>query len=432
MSSVSVTVEEANQIAREMQAREIRASSIKKMAIGVLSILAALTVAVGSATLWNYSSSHESTDDAYVDGNVTQISSRINGTVAKVLVSDNQYVKAGQAIVMLDSRDLDVKVAQAKAALEKAQRQAQEDAASVSVTASTAGAQQISAASDKMHAAAVIDDSKSTLASAQSALGIEQGKLLSLQAQQKQNALDLQRYTNLLSQGAIARQQFEQTKTQNDVAVAQVAAETSAVAQAKALVSKASADLQQAYSEQKKTGADELTVQSDREQTTAKQYQTKVSEAAVDQAKADLQNAKLQDSYTTIVAPVSGRIGKKAVQPGEQIQSGQQLLSLIPDQTWVTANFKETQLSGIRQHEAVDITLDAFPNHHFKGYIDSVAPGSGNEFALLPADNATGNFTKVVQRVPIKITFDEKSLDGYKQLVIPGLSAQVNVSLKTI
>jgi membrane fusion protein (multidrug efflux system) len=173
-------------------------------------------------------------------------------------------------------------------------------------------------------------------------------------------------------------------------------------------------------------------VQSDREQTTAKQYQTKVSEAAVDQAKADLQNAKLQDSYTTIVAPVSGRIGKKAVQPGEQIQSGQQLLSLIPDQTWVTANFKETQLSGIRQHEAVDITLDAFPNHHFKGYIDSVAPGSGNEFALLPADNATGNFTKVVQRVPIKITFDEKSLDGYKQLVIPGLSAQVNVSLKTI
>jgi membrane fusion protein (multidrug efflux system) len=280
-----------------------------------------------------------------------------------------------------------------------------------------------------MHVLAAISDAKSSKAAASSALGIEQAKLLSLEAQQKQNALDLTRYSNLYGQGAVSKQQFDQAKTQNDMALAQIDAENRAIDQARANVSRADATLQQVYSDEKKTRADDMTAAADLAQTSVKKDQTKVSQAAVDQARADLQNAQLQKSYTTILAPVSGRIGKKAVQPGEQINSAQQLFSIIPDESWVTANFKETQLEHMKAHEPVDIVIDALPDHHFKGYIDSLAPASGNEFALLPADNATGNFTKIVQRVPVKIDFDQASIAAYKQLVIPGLSAQVNVSL---
>lgn len=393
--------------------------------LAVVSIIALVAGTIG----WRYMSSHESTDDAYVDGNITQISSRIAGTISKVLVEDNQYVKAGQLLVVLDPRDYDIKIAQAKAALEKNQRQEQADTADVAVTDSTAGAQSATAASEITHANASISSAKSLVANFHAALGMEVAKLASLQAQKQQYDKDLKRYENLSSQGAISKQQYDQAKTQYDMSVAQIAAEEQAIQQARANVAKAESDLQQAYSDLTKTKATLKSAEAAHQQTHVKSYLSGVSKAEVDQAKADLQNAILQRSYCQIVAPVSGRVGKKAIHPGEQIQLGQALFTIIPDESWLTANFKETQIGKMRPGQKVDVTLDAFPGQHFTGKVDSIAPASGAKFALMPAENATGNFTKIVQRLPVKVKFDENSIAEFQKYIAPGLSAQVTVNL---
>jgi membrane fusion protein, multidrug efflux system len=402
---------------------------LKKLVINSLLVLLAIAGIIGGTILWRFTTSHESTDDAYVDGNITQISSRIGGNVSKVLFEDNQDVKAGQLLVVLDPRDYDVKIAQAKAALEKNQRQAEADTADVAVTDSTAGAQSDTAVSEISHANASISSAKSMVANSHAALRMEQAKLASLQSQTQQYQIDLQRYANLSSQGAISKQQYDQAKTQYDVSLSQIAAENQGIQQAQANVAKAESDLQQAYSDLTKTKATVKTAQAAHEQTKVKTYLSDVSKATVDQAKADLRNAILQRSYCQIVAPVSGRIGKKAVHPGEQIQLGQALFTIIPEQTWLTANYKETQIGSMKPGQGVDITLDAFPGKHFSGRVDSIAPASGAKFALMPADNATGNFTKIVQRLPIKIVFDEESIAAIKNWIAPGLSAQVTVNV---
>ncbi len=410
-------------------ATKVAKVTVKQLVITTSLLLLVVASIIGGTIWWQYMSSHESTDDAYVDGNITQISSRISGNVSKVLVEDNQHVKAGQLLILLDPRDYDIKIAQAKAALEKTERQAQADTADVAVTNSTAGAQSDTASSEISHANASISSAKSLIDNSHAALGIELAKLSSLQAQKQQYQIDLKRYESLATQGAISKQQYDQAKTQYDVAVSQIAAENEAIQQARANVTKAEADLQQSYSDLTKTKASLKTAEAAHEQTNVKTYLSDVSKATVDQAKADLQNALLQRSYTQIVAPVSGRVGKKAVHPGEQIQLGQSLFTIIPEDSWLTANFKETQIGGMSPGEAVDITLDAFPGKHFAGQIDSIAPASGAKFALMPAENATGNFTKIVQRLPVKIVFDKKSVADYKQLIAPGLSAQVTVSV---
>lgn len=403
----------------------------KLLILSILGVVATIALVAGSCG-WRYMSSHESTDDAYVDGNITQISSRIGGTVSQVLIDDNQYVKAGQLLVVLDPRDYDIKIEQAKAALEKNRRQEQADTADVAVTSSTASAQTDTAASEITHANASIASAKSLVANTKAALGMEQAKLDSLQAQKQQNETDLKRYANLSQQGAISKQQYDQAKTNYDVSLAQIAAENQAIQQARANVAKAESDLQQSYSDLSKTKATVKTAQAAHEQTNVKSFISDVSKATVNQAQADLQNAILQRSYCQIVAPVSGRIGKKATHIGEQVQPGEALFTIIPDQSWLTANFKETQIGRMRPGQAVDVTLDAFPGQHFSGHVDSVAPASGAKFALMPAENATGNFTKIVQRLPVKILFDEKSIAQFKKYIAPGLSAQVTVNLAAV
>lgn len=414
---------------KESAPRSQKRLPVKKLLILWSAGIIALTTLVAGLLGWRYMCSHESTDDAYVDGNITQISSRVGGTVSRVLIDENQYVKAGQLLVVLDPRDYDVKVAQAQAALDKNQRQQQADTADVAVTNSTAGAQSETAASEIKHANASIASAKSLVANFQAALGMEQAKKTSLQSQKQQYEMDLKRYARLSQQGAISRQQYDQAKTQYEVSLAQIAAEDQAIQQARANVEKSESDLQQAYSDLAKTRATVISAQAAHQQTSVKSFISGVSKATVDQAKADLENAVLQRSYCQIVAPVSGRIGKKATHVGEQVQPGQSLFTIIPEQSWLTANFKETQIGKMRPGQKVDVTLDAFPDQHFTGLVDSVAPASGAKFALMPAENATGNFTKIVQRLSVKIRFDENSIAAFKKYIAPGLSAQVTVSL---
>ena len=262
----------------------------------LVQVIAAIIVLLVLAYFLYEAFTHEETDDAYTTGHVHTISARVTGTVLKVLVDDNELVKQGQVLVVLDPTDLQVQVAQAQANYAKAQA-------------------------------------------------------------------DNERAKKLQGNGAISQQDADQFN------------------------------------------------------------------ASVLVAEAQLKDAQDQLAYTTIVAPADGRIGQKTVESGERITAGSALMSVVED-VWVVANYKETQLGKMRVGQKVSIHIDAIPNKDFIGIVDSWSPGSGSVFALLPPDNATGNFTKIVQRVPVKIRFDQDSIKGYEMRIVPGLSCEPSAVLK--
>jgi membrane fusion protein (multidrug efflux system) len=404
---------------------------------------------------WQYASTHEETDNATVTGHVHQVSSRVNGTVSEIEVNDNQLVKPGQLLVKLDPRDFQVKVLQAQAALESAQRQANAAQADIALASETTSAKTAQAQGDVTAAAATIDSAKAAVAEAQAGIPTAQAAVAEaqagVQAAQAQVAQadatlqrtqkDYERYSTLFQQGAIARQQLDTAKAAYEVALAQKRSAEQGVQQAQAKVAQAQQGVARAQSQLAQAQQGVATAQAKLaaskgglQQATASGQQTNVNrakynaaQAAIAQAEASLKDAQLQLSYTNIYAPSSGRVGRKTVEVGQRVQPGSPLMAIVEDGNWVTANFKETQMKGIKVGEAVEIKLDAFPGHTFKGRVDSISPASGAQFALLPPDNATGNFTKVVQRIPVKITFDSQSIKGYESRIIPGMSAVVSV-----
>ncbi len=407
---------------------------------------------------WQYASTHEETDDATVSGHIHQVSSRINGTVSEVDVNDNQLVKKGQLLVKLDPRDFEVKVLQTKAALASAERQAQAAQSNISLASETTSAKTTQAQGDITAAVANIDTAKAAVAeaqagipTAQAAVAEAQAGIPAAQAQVAQADANLQkaqtdynRYLTLYQQGAIPRQQLDTARAAYDVARAQKSAAEQGVQQARAKlaqaqqgVAKAQSQLAQAQQGVANAQAKLVASKGGLQQATASGQQTQVNRAqynaaqsAIAQAEASLKDAQLQLSYTNIFAPSDGRVGRKTVEVGQRVQQGSPLMSIVEGDDWVTANFKETQLKDMKPGQKVEIKLDAFPNHPFVGRIDSLSPASGAQFALLPPDNATGNFTKVVQRIPVKITFDPQSIKGYESRITPGMSAVVSVEHK--
>jgi len=310
-----------------------------------------------------YLQSHEDTDDAQIDGDISPVVARVGGYVDSIYFEDNQPVKAGQILVKLDDRDLKIKLEQALAA----QRGAN---ASVGVSESQIGATAATSATAKAN--------------------VEAAKVRYWKASQ-----DFDRYSNLIKDGAITRQQFDQARAERDAAKAAF-----------------DAAQEQYHATQSQVG-------------TSKSQLT-VTNSGVDQRQADVDFAKLQLSYTVIKAPVSGIVSKKSIQPGQLVQGGQTLFSVVKDKgLYVTANFKETQLENLREGEDVEIRVDAFPDVQVEGKIYNFSPATGAKFSLLPPDNATGNFVKVVQRVPVKIKIkaDEELMNRLR----PGMSVKVSV-----
>jgi membrane fusion protein (multidrug efflux system) len=330
-----------------------------------LAAVAGLVVLV--AAIFYYSvfiAPYESTDDAFIDGYVTLISPRVPGQVAQLLVADNQEVKEGDELVEIDPRDYAASLAQAKADLAAAQSKSDESQAQVKV-------------------------SEARVAQAQAAV-----TAAGAEAQRADD--DLKRYQSVESK-----------------AVSQ-----SAIDLAQAQARSADANLQAAYSQ---TNAAEAEV-------TLSVAGVETATAAVQQAEAKLQQAELNLSYTKIIAPLDGRVTARTVQQGNYVQPGQALLALVPRNVWVTANFKETQLTYMKPGQPVELRIDAYPNRKFKGKVDSLQAGTGARFSLLPPENAVGNYIKVVQRVPVKIVFDEEmpaNLD-----IAPGMSVVPKVKVK--
>lgn len=379
---------------------------------------------------WQYASSHQETDNATVAGHIHQISARIPGMVQSVLVNDNQNVQKGQLLVKLDPTDYQLKLQQAQADLAAAQQKANTAQVNISLSAKNAEASGSQSLSDVARAQAAIAQAQAQVSEARAGVPQAQAQLAQAQANFQKAQADLTRFTTLYNQGAIAQRDLDTARQAYQVALAQRTAATETVSQAQARL----AQSQQSVS----TAQAGLTAaQGSVEQAQAKGIQTQVSQSdlgtaqtAIAQAQVALKNAQQQLSYTAITAPASGKIGRKTVEVGQQIQAGTPLMALVGDEYWVTANFKETQLQNMRVGQPVEIKLDAFSGKTFAGRIDSLSPASGAEFALLPPDNATGNFTKVVQRVPVKVVFDRNSIRGFESYITPGMSATVNVDVK--
>ena len=412
-------------------AQTVRKAKTKKAVLIGVAVVVSLFVIIMAARYFVWSSGHEETDDAYLQGHIHAVSSRVTGTVQQVLVDDNQLVKAGQTLVVLDPRDYQVRVDQAQAALDVALRQAQTAQESIQATAENAAAQRTEANGTVGESVAGIAAAKAGLVAAQAGIPKAQAELARAQATQHREDLDLHRYEDLLSKGQVSRQTVEHAREAFQVAVADSAAQQQAVNQAQAQAASAEQSIASAHAVLQHSQGLLQSANASKLDVNIRDAQFSTAKASVAQASAALEDAKLQLSYTTIAAPVAGRVARKGVEAGQRLQVGQPLLAVVEDKPWIVANFKETQLEKIRQDQSVEIRIDSFPHHPFHGHVESLAPGSGNEFALLPPDNATGNFTKIVQRIPVKIVFDADSMHGFEDLLTPGSSAVVTIATRT-
>lgn len=319
-----------------------------------------------------YAAHHEGTDNAQVDGHITPIAPKVQAFVSDVMVEDNQRVKAGDTLVVLDARDLRVRLAAAQADLAAARAQAGSQ--------SRAG-----------QAQAQLEAAQASAASAAS-------NVASAEAAFRKAESDLERAKALAAQQIVSAQALDGAQAAYDASKANLTTAQRQAAAAQSQVGAAAAAL---------TGAD---------------ARLAAAQAAVD-------NARLQLGYTTITAPVDGVVAKRSVEPGELVQVGQQLMAVVPlHDVWITANMKETQLQGVVPGAEVAFTIDAYPGKDFTGHVESISPATGARFALIPPDNATGNFTKVVQRIPVRIAVD-KGVDPAHPLR-PGMSAEVEITTR--
>jgi membrane fusion protein (multidrug efflux system) len=338
-----------------------------KRVIGIVAVIALIALGVGGR-MWYRSHYFVETENAYVSGHVHPVSARISGVVARVLVEDNQVVKAGDVIAELDPADQRVKVEQIQAQIASAGQQ--------------------------------VLQGDAQLAQAKAQASAAQAQVAQSQAQLLRTKQDAERYGQLYNtqMKAVSKAELDAANAANAGATADLAARRDNALAAQAQIAAAG---------------------SARE----------VIKAQVKVLQTQLKDATQQLAYNKIVAPVAGRIGRRSVEVGARIQPGQLLAAIVQDEVWITANFKETQLAGIVPGQAVHIVVDAMPNRPLAGRVDSFSPASGNQFALLPADNATGNFTKIVQRVPVKIVLRAEDVRQLGGRLVPGMSALAEIEL---
>jgi membrane fusion protein (multidrug efflux system) len=359
--------------------------------VGVVATLGLLVAIAVGLYYWHESSRYEDTDDAFVDGSVVPVSSRVPGTVEEVLVHDNQDVAAGTLLVRIDSRDIAAQLAQAGAALDAARSKLDVARTNVEMTRANTGATLSQAEAGIVQARAAVTSAEAQVAGAEA-------DVTAARAEAERRRADLERFQNL-DPRAVSRQQLDLARAAAESSEAALAAARKRVAGATAAVGEAQARVAQAQ-------AVRVAAQTAPQQVATAEAQARTAQAAVEEAEAQVQTLTLQMSYTSVHAPAAGRVTRKSVNVGQNVQPGQPLLALVKPDVWVIANFKETQLSHMRRGQEVDIGVDAYPGRTFHGHVDSVQAGTGARFSLLPPENATGNYVKVVQRVPVKILFD--------------------------
>jgi membrane fusion protein, multidrug efflux system len=378
--------------------------------IGVVAVLV-----VGALLFWWHSTYYEDTDDASVDGHLVQISARISGHVAKVLVDQNQYVDANTLLVEIDPNDYQTAVNQAEANLEAAVANYEATRVNVPVININTGSNLNNASADVQSATASVAQSERELQAAQA-------RVVEAKANYTKAKLDLDRYTPLVQKDIISKQQY-------DAAVATEAADQAGVAEAEASQIAAEDAVRIAHDRVTQAQSSLKYAQTAPQQVAIQKAKADQAAGQVDQAKAQLAQAKLNLSYCEIHAPVAGIITTKSVEVGQNIAQGQALMTLVDlDDVWITANFKETQLRHMQVNQAVTIHVDAY-GREFDGKVSQIGGATGSMLSLFPPENATGNYVKVVQRIPVRIDLTKPDEDK-DHMLRPGMSVEPKVRVK--
>lgn len=422
-------------------------------------ILAGLVLLIGlifGVRYYHYASAHESTDDAFVDGHIIPISPKVAGYVLKLHITDNQHVDKGDLLLEIDPRDYEARLAEARANLEAAIARHNASQINVRVTNVTTSAAVEQATAGVNQARSNVRATQAQVSSAGSRLNQARTQIKTAQANAEharaqvtaaeadavRTARDRDRYAELLKLDEVSRQQFDNAAAAARVASAQLDAARLQVVAAETQVTDARAAEQAAAGEVRHTESQvdesEARVGQARgqlaaagaapHQVAASRSQVDAASAEIEQAQAAIQQAELNLSYTKLYAPESGRVTRRTVEEGAYLQVAQSLFTIVPDDLWVTANFKETQLTHMQPGQPAMISVDAYPDKVFNAHVDSIQRGSGAAFSLLPPENATGNYVKVVQRVPVKLVFDNPPDPNYA--IGPGMSVTPAVRVK--
>ncbi len=392
----------------EIEQPKSRRRSIVVVVVGVVVLVA--------VALWWHSTFTEDTDDAQVNGHLIQVSARIGGQVLKVDVEENQVVKAGDVIAELDPRDYEVAVENAQAALASAQANAA--AANVNVPITT-----VNTGSNLRSADADVSGTQASVAQAEKQLEAAHARVAQAAANNTKAQADLERYKPLVEKDVISKQQF-------DAAVAAADAAKAELADARATEQAAADGVRVAHDRETQARAMLKYAETGPQQVAAQSARAKQAAAQVAQAQAQLDQAKLNLSYTKIVAPAAGIITRKSVEINQNVGVGQNLLTLVSlEDIWVTANFKETQLRHMSAGQPVEIDVDA-TGKTYHGRVTQIGGATGSVLSLFPPENATGNYVKVVQRVPVRVDFTNLANEDPNHLLRPGLSVEPKVRVK--
>ncbi|MBV8436704.1 MAG: HlyD family secretion protein [Silvibacterium sp.] len=409
-------------------ARSLPGELLKSRLVQVALGISLLGLLASGYVLWRYFSSHESTDDAQIDGHVVAVSARIPGQVAEVMIQDQQIVKAGEVLLRIDSRDYEVAAAKAEADLAGAEATVRAAETDVPITATNASSTLTTATSSRVDAEAGVNAANHQLSIAQARLEAARAQAKAAEADYQKIDDDAARYSFLILRKEISEQQYDHIVQSAESAKATSDARSAEVTAAQENVRVAQSAIQQARARVTQAGAQIQAASTGGQQISLSQSRADLAHANLLERRALLNQAKLNLSYTTICAPVGGVVGKKTVEVGQNVSSGQQLMAIVPvDEIWVTANFKETQLKRMRPGQRATIAVDAY-GRELTGRLTAIGGASGARFSLLPPENATGNYVKVVQRIPIRIDLDSgQDLDHRLR---PGMSVRAKVYLR--
>jgi membrane fusion protein (multidrug efflux system) len=396
-----------------------------------LRLLIPVAVVIAAAVgVWFWvTAGRESTDDAQTDAHVVQISARVGGTITGVHVKDNQTVDAGATLVQIDPRDYQIAVDRVNADLADAEASAKAAQSNVSVTSTSATSNVTTATGAVSQSRAGVEEAERGIEAAKARLDAARSGVRQAQANATRAVRDVERLKGLLAKDEVSQQQYDTAVAAADAQRAAVDAANGGVAEADAGVRVAQSRLVQAQVAEQQAQTALRNAQTAPQQISVIEARAAAADAHARQMRAQLAQAELNLQHATVKAPLKGLVSRKTVEAGQIVQQGQPLMAIIPlDEVWVTANFKETQLQHMRPGQRVTVKVDAVGGKEFTGKVDSIAAATGARFALLPPENATGNYVKVVQRVPVKIVLDPGQDPDH--LLRPGLSAEPTVYTK--
>lgn len=402
-------------------------SKLKRKRI-IFPVLLGVIAVITGMYFYNHAMTYVSTDDAYVEGHSIQVSPKVSGNIINVYIEDNEKVEKGKLLAEIDSADYQVKYEQAVAKLQAAIEKQKSASVNVGLTSITSSAMADQANSAVGAAQAGIQMSDKQISQVKAGLAQANNEIESVKAELDLAEMDFVRYQKLYSKGVVSKQDFDRVSTSLKTVKSKYNSSLEKASASKAQLQSAFANkevsiksLDQALGKYK--GANTVP-----QQIIISDSARRIANAEIKQLEAAAKQAKLELSYTKIYAPKSGRITSRSVEEGVFVQAGQPLLAIVPENRWVVANFKETQLTNMKIGQEVFIKADAYPNKIFKGRVDSIQSSTGSKSSLFPPENAVGSFVKVVQRVPVKIVFTEKIDSGYS--IVPGMSVVPEVKIK--